>query len=108
MLTAAQAARAFAHLTQSHGTCARRLLRAAGWARRAERSVWALLVSLLWPAVFALIAAIAGMVVWAAISPATLQASLLSSLVLVLFVLVMVTVLLGADADADADAESRR
>lgn len=69
-------------------------------ARRVERSVWSMLVSLLWPAVFALMAAIAGMVGRAAVTPmAALEPKLLLSLLLVLFALVVATVLLGADAE---------
>ncbi len=84
---------------------ARRLVRIGRWAARVERSVWALLVSLLWPAVFALIAVIGGMVAWAALtSAASLPFNLLYSLLLALFVLVMATILLNADADAESDA----
>jgi len=78
-----------------------RVVLMARWARRIEQSVWSLLVSLLWPAVFMLIAAIAGIVGWALLAPAAgFQSSLVLSLLLVLFALVMVTVLLGADAES--------
>ncbi len=79
---------------------ARRVAVIAGWARRAERSLWSALVAVLWPAAFALAAAISGMLAWAGLSPtASLDANLLYSLLMVLFVLVMATVLLGADAE---------
>jgi|GEM_PF-3271396 len=79
---------------------ARCLVRTGRMARRVEQSVWSMLVSLLWPAVSALIAAIAGMVGWAAVTPtATLEHNLLFPLLLVLFVLVVSTILLGADAE---------
>lgn len=70
-------------------------------AKRAELSVWSVFVSVLWPAVFALIATIASMVAWAALTPdAAFASNLLVSLLQVLFVLVMATVLLTADADS--------
>lgn len=67
-------------------------------ARRVERAVWSVLVALLWPAVFTLMAAIAGLLAGSAVTPtATLEANLLFSLLLALFVLVMGTALVDSD-----------
>ena len=79
----------------------RRMVSIKRLAKRVERSVWSLLMASLCPAVVTLMAAIAGVVACAVLTPAaTLEPHLLFSLLLVLFVLVMATVLLGTDAES--------
>ena len=82
-------------------TATRRLVMFGHVAMRAERAVWSVLVSMLWPAVITSMAAIVGVVAWAVLTPsAVLESNLLFSLWLVLFVFVTATVLVGADSES--------